>query len=112
MNPIPVSDLEIAFPASIEKLMPKYEDIPKEFKRGDTKWNKIMSTWFFSGLKKFDPKPKNGIDVKMAIRHLKAILGSYEPKHEHKEAAVAYLMSKWFEDAEWESFNKTGDLPK
>jgi len=24
-------------------------------------------------------------------------LGSFEPQHEHKEAAVAYLMSLWFE---------------
>jgi hypothetical protein len=29
--------------------------------------------------------------------HLKAIMGSFQPKHEHKTAGVAYLMSLWFE---------------
>ena len=26
-----------------------------------------------------------------------AILASFEPKHEHKEAGAAYLLSQWFE---------------
>ena len=37
-------------------------------------------------------------DTNKAIRHLKAILVSYDPKHEHKEAGVAFLLSEWFED--------------
>ncbi len=45
---------------------------------------------------KFVSKP--GIDETDAKRHLKAVLGSFAPKHEHKEAACAYLMSLWFED--------------
>jgi len=52
----------------------------------------------FSGLKKSEVPPvKEGIDVNMALRHLHAIQGSFEPKHEYKEAAVAYLASLWFE---------------
>ena len=30
--------------------------------------------------------------------HLKSILQSFKPKHERKEAGVAYLMSLWFDD--------------
>jgi len=42
-------------------------------------------------------KSKPGIDRKAAIRHIKAIMASYAPKHEHKEAGCAYLFALWFE---------------
>jgi len=41
--------------------------------------------------------PKDGVDVKKAMRALKAALGSFEPKHEHKMAAVGYMLSQWFD---------------
>ena len=41
---------------------------------------------------------KQGISLSLALRHLGACLSSWEPKHEHKTAGVAYLMSLWFED--------------
>jgi len=31
---------------------------------------------------------------------------SFNPSHEHKVAACTYLMSEWFEDAEWERSTK------
>lgn len=87
-----------AFPASVMgSLLPDMDDIPEEFKRQDgTPWNELASKWFFAGLKKA-PVFKPGIDASAAMGHLKACLGSYEPKHEHKEAGVAYLMSLWCE---------------
>jgi hypothetical protein len=104
MMPQDVSDVELAFPARVNHLMPKYEDIPKEFRNwnSETIWNKLTSDWFYKGFKSLDMKPKEGIDVKKAMRHIRAILGSFEPKHEHKEAAVAYLLSQWFEEPKWE----------
>lgn len=94
-----ISDIELAFPAQVSHLMPKWEDIPGEFKRHNgTKWNKIFSHWFFNGVKNLVMTPKDGIDSNKAFRHIRCIMGSFEPKHEHKEAAVAYLMSQWFED--------------
>lgn len=95
MNPQPISDVEAAFPADVEKLMPNYKDIPDEFKRSSNKWNAWQSKWFFTGLKAF-PDAKDGVDSGAAVRHLKAIQGSWQPKHEHKQAAVAYLASLWF----------------
>lgn len=94
-----VSDIEMAFPGSVSHLMPKREDIPDEFKefRG-TKWNGIFNDWFYSGLKNMKATPRGGVDSEKALRHIKAIMGSWEPKHEHKEAAVAYLLSQWFEE--------------
>ncbi len=77
-------------------LMPLYKDIPDEFKNGRNIWVKWQQDWFFNGLKEM-PTPKEGIDVKVAMKHLNSIQRSFEPKHEHKEAGVAYLASLWFE---------------
>lgn len=85
--------------ANMKDLLPPYDLIPIEFKRGHTKWNKIQSTWFFSGLPKGTQFiPVDGVDKSIAIRHLGAIQGSFEPKHEHKSAAVSWLMSLWFKE--------------
>ena len=97
-----VTDADVAFPARVAHLMPAYADIPKEFKVDSTKWNQLVTDWFFSGLTNLALTPKDGVDKTKALRHLKCILGSFEPKHEHKEAAVAYLLSEWFSDATWE----------
>lgn len=94
-KPTAVDDLTLAFPAGVMGLMPAYADIPDEFKRSRGQWQDWQGQWFFRGLQSY-PEPKDGIDVKQAMRHLAAIQGSYEPKHEHKEAGVAYLASLWF----------------
>ncbi len=101
-KPTPVDDITLAFPASVSALMPPMEDIPEEFMRMHGKWNELTTCWFFRGVKDLELKPKEGIDQDVALRHIRAILGSYEPKHAHKEAAVAYLLSLWFDDAKWE----------
>lgn len=86
--------------------MPKYGTIPEEFKRYDgTPYNKAVSSWFFSGARfannvltidGVDFHPKAGVDAGKALRAIKAVLGSFEPKHEEKEAACAYMLSEWF----------------
>lgn len=43
-------------------------------------------------------KPREGIDAVVALTHLGVVQTSFEPTAEHKEAAVAYLASLWFED--------------
>ena len=43
-------------------------------------------------------KAKDGVDNKKAMAAISAILRSFDPKHEHKEAGVAYLFSEWFEE--------------
>ncbi len=94
-----VTDAELIFSANISRLMPKYEEIPSEFKRfGATKWERIADLWFCRGLHGAQFVVKSGIDEKRVMRHLSTIIQSYEPKHEHKIAAVAYLLSEWFED--------------
>jgi len=51
--------------------------------------------------------PKEGVDKDKAMRHIKAIMASWRPKHEDKEAACAFLFSEWFESAKWKKGKKS-----
>lgn len=97
-----VDNLTLAFPAHVSNLMPKYDEIPKEFRYGSNKWNKFFNDMFFSGIKNLKLIPREGVNQNKAIRHIRTIAGSFEPQHEHKEAAIAYLMDQWFSDGSWE----------
>ncbi|MDR5728890.1 MAG: hypothetical protein RB191_15845 [Terriglobia bacterium] len=88
------------------KFMPKMADIPEEFHRHSNVFVSAVSTWFFSGAKfesgvltvgskRFKAAP--GIDANKALRAIKAVLGSWEPKHQEKEAACGYMLSQWFD---------------
>lgn len=101
MKPQQIDNLTLAFPGSVVDLMPPYSGIPEEFKNQNrpTKWNKVVSQWFFSGLPSgTEFVPLEGVSKQDAMRHLATIMRSWEPQHEHKEAACAYLMSQWFKD--------------
>jgi len=91
------------FCGRIDGLMPDIKIVPNEFKRGHTKWNRLFQDWFFAGLKTLNLTPKPGINQEEALAHIRAIMKSWEPKHEHKEAICAYLLSEWFEDVSWEA---------
>ncbi len=99
-QPVLLSKMDVAFPAHALRLMPATEAIPAEFKdrNSQTKWNRLFADWFYFGLDKATFTPKAGIDKSAALGHISAIMGSFEPKHEHKEAAVAFLFSLWFDD--------------
>ncbi len=97
-QPTPVSDIEVAFPTEALKLMPSMEEIPKEFKLyPGGYYNKLFSEWFYKGISRDRLPAKDGVDQSTAIRHLLCVIGSFEPQHEHKAAAAAYLMSLWIE---------------
>jgi len=70
-----VTDVEMAFPASVIQYMPKWEDIPKEFKDGDTRENELITQLFFKGLKSFSASPREGVNGDKAFRHLRMVLG-------------------------------------
>lgn len=109
-QPPEVSDVEIAFPANVLEWMPEWEAIPDEFKRdsrfpyeldaiADDDWPMIVYCWLFRGFGDTELAfhGKDGVDPEKAFRALRAIAGSFAPKHEHKEAAMAYLMDCWLE---------------
>jgi hypothetical protein len=97
--PQEVDDATIAFPATVMHLMPVMEAIPEDYPR-KYEWQDFITQWFFFGWEKATTKywlyTHPEIDGNKAIRHIRAVIGSYEPKHQHKEAATAWLMSRWF----------------
>lgn len=101
-SPQEVTGLALAFGGDMAVLLPPMDSIPENFKhhQGDAKsrpWIDWQGEWFFHGVKKDSVKARAGVDRDVAFRHLGAIQGSWEPKHEHKMAAVAWLASRWFE---------------
>lgn len=118
--PVPVDKVRIAFPAAvIADLMPAEDEIPEEFWRDASGewveapkgwsgrvvdgqcwmthgWVAIANSWFSSGLPAtVEFHMQDGIDGQTAFNHLRCILGSFEPGHQHKIAAVAFLLSQW-----------------
>lgn len=98
-QPLVIDDVLYAFPGHVERLMPLWETIPAPFREPNshTEWNQFVSDWFFLGWPEdryLYSRPD--VDSNAAFRHLHTILRSFEPKHEYKEAAVAWLMSRWF----------------
>lgn len=91
-----------AFGRNINALLPAWDEIPKEFQDDRSRWNKVASDWFFCGLRNAMWKPKVGIDTREALAHVSEIMASWEPKHEHKEAGCAYLLSEFFEDVKYD----------
>ena len=88
VEPQEITDVLLAFPGRVQHLMHSGQVDPY--------WRDWQSRWFFEGLKEY-PAPKPGIDLRKAMRHLTAIQRSFEPKHEDKQASVAYLAGLWFE---------------
>jgi hypothetical protein len=93
----------------VSHIMPLYKDIPAEFKdwNNQTKWNKFFNICFFVGADNIKYIPNKGIDTEKALKQIRVIMSSWEPKHEHKEAAVAYLLSLWFKDITYEPRKKS-----
>lgn len=106
-QPWSVTDLDLVFPATALERMPAMEDIPEEFKRDRSRWEALFWTHaMFGGIEDIHLIPVKGVDPEAAWRHLNSITGSYAPKHEHKEAALAYLTSLWFKAATWKALGK------
>jgi hypothetical protein len=94
-----LTKLDIAFPASVGHLMPAWNDLPEEYRDGWHRSSGIAERWFYQGLPVgTEFVPRDGVDVTQAMAQLKCILGSFEPKHEHKIAAVNFLLNEWFSE--------------
>lgn len=98
-KPMPVTYLDMAV-GGIDGIMPAMCDIPEEYPNA-RKWQEMFSDFFYLGASNLVFIPKEEIDPALAWRHVRTIMGSYTPKHEHKVAACAYLLSLWFEDIQY-----------
>lgn len=92
--------LDAAFGARMSDY-PKYDDIPKQFRDGYTPHNKAVSALFFKGGKLADHglKLKSSVDSSEFYGTLKSLLCSFDPPHEHKDAACAWLLAECTEPA-------------
>jgi hypothetical protein len=105
-NPQEVDLLSSIFPGSVcGTLLPPLDEIPNEFKQRSNLWARKASDLFFNGGQL--PNLKPGIDPSAAKGHLSAVLGSFEPAHEHKQAGAGYLMSLWYEEPKAKSKTKS-----
>jgi hypothetical protein len=112
--PIDLNAADVAFGGAggkLKEILPPMSEIPDEFKRGSGPWIEWQRDWFFSGLKRY-PVPREGIDRGKAMSNLACVQRSYEPKHEHKQAGVAYLASLWFSSTDGEPITKKAGVPQ
>ena len=64
------------------------------FYNGNTPYNHLFSSLFFRGGElMFKPDLDEGFKS-VALPYLKAFMGSFEPKHEEKEAIAAMILSE------------------
>lgn len=97
---VEVTDLDRAFGTT--KDLPKMEEIPEDFFEHSNKWVKFFEHVFYRGFRGVSVTPKEGVDMVKVGRWLDAHAQSWEPKHEHKTAGVAFRMSQWLDDWKFE----------
>lgn len=92
-----VTDAEIAFPCQYQRLLPKWEDLTDEEKHLRGPFCEALSKLFFSGGKLADHgiTPKPGVELTKVMRYVRATLGDWGPKHEHKIGGIAHMLAKW-----------------
>ena len=97
--PQKVSDVMLAFPADIiGELIPEWDDLPVEFRERRSGYEELARYAFLNAVSFKEEILKDGVDREMADRQINAIARSFQPKHEHKEAAMAYLLSLWLKN--------------
>ena len=100
----------LAYPSDVKSLIPPASTIPAEFWRPSGTWDDaLFNGLFFGGCANVRFYPARGIDAELAYRHVTAIMRSWEPKHEHKQAACRYLFTQWFDKVEWDTVPVTPD---
>jgi hypothetical protein len=99
-QPTVIDNILYAFPGHLDRLLPPLESIPEDYRLGWTghnEWTRFVNAWFDIGWPtNVNVYERPDVDAEAAFRHLHTIMRSFEPKHEHKIAGVAWLMSRWF----------------
>ena len=97
--PKAVDDVLLAFPARvIGVLIPPWDEIPEKFRNFSSGYEELASHGCFYAVEFRQEVLADGIKAELAIRHLTAVARSFEPKHEHKQAAIAFLISLWLKE--------------
>ena len=90
-----LKEVDAAFPDG--RHTPAWESIPKCFKDGKTKYNEMFAKAFYYGLNTNELKTKPGVDKAKNLKFYRHCAGTFSTKHEHKEAACAWILSETFE---------------
>lgn len=89
-----LTGLDLAFPTVPTDKNLLAEAHQRGFTSGDTPYERLFSDLFYKGgsldFKSDLPEPFK----KDATMYLKALMGSWEPKHEHKQSVCALLLSE------------------
>lgn len=94
-----ITDIEIVFPAGLPELnrfTKEVADTPFRKNWINEPWCDYVQTLFFKG--GTYPEVQEGVtkeEYTRLFRYVRALLGSYEPKHEDKIAVIAYLLSQY-----------------
>ncbi|WP_213664188.1 hypothetical protein [Stutzerimonas stutzeri] len=86
-----VTDVEQAF--GTMRLLPDWDDIPKDFKEGNCYTATVEAIFCGTELPKGTIELIDNVSPAALNKCVRAHLQSFGPKHEHKIAGVAYLMS-------------------
>ena len=92
-----LSDVDVTFPVLKTNTELLDEARKKGFYNGITKYNDLFSELFFRGGKINFKKDLDENFKAKAVPYLKAFMGSFDPKHEEKEAICALLLSELVE---------------
>ncbi len=106
-----ITDIEMAFGTT--RFLPPMESIPKEFVSLNSKSPYVrVANALFAGVglpEDMEIEIMDGISPQDLNRFIRAHLCSFEPKHEHKIAGVAYLMSQLGQITEGQAETHKGD---
>jgi len=99
-QPVAVSRIQQVFPANLGDLLPPLDLIPEVFQK--RRAGHVSAYASAMALGRIDESlaliKRDDVDPEVAWTHLSTIAGSFEPRHEHKEAALAWLLSLWFRE--------------
>lgn len=91
-----VTELDLAFGCKLDNELLK-EAENRGFLYGDTEYNSLFAKLFFKGGTVVFKKDAKKSFVQKAWPYCRAVMASFAPKHEHKEAVCAMLMSEMLE---------------
>lgn len=87
-----ITDAEMAF--STMRLLPSWDDIPEEFRRGNIYTQMADAIFFGRELPECEIEMNAGFAPEALNRAVRAHLKSWGPKHEHKIAGVGYMIAQ------------------
>lgn len=80
-----------------EELLPPYESLTKEDRDWNDPFHHAVSSLFYKGgsLKQYNIVPKDPNNLGKIMAYIRATLGDFGPKHEHKIGGITHMLRKW-----------------